>query len=89
MIPKSVLFNWSKGANIRREIIKIIKLCEEKNEPCFLNIIAKKLKLTHVAVKKHTDLLSEEGYIIPINPEGKPIYLKLSETGKEIYSEFN
>ena len=89
MISTSILFFWSKGAELRREIIKLVKSCEENKKPCFLNSLAKELKLTHVAVKKHLDLLIEEGYVKPINPDGKPIYLKLSEKGKEIYKEFN
>ncbi|MFH1211157.1 MAG: hypothetical protein V1645_04570 [archaeon] len=87
MIPKSVLFYWSKGAGTRRRILLIIKNANEKNEPCFLNVMAKRLKLTHVAVKKHIDLLVEEGYVEPINPSGKPVYLRLSDSGKGIIKE--
>lgn len=62
---------------------------EKKNKPCLLNIIAKKLNLTHVAVKKHLDLLTEEKYIKSINSSGKPIYLKLTNSGKETVKELS
>ncbi len=88
MISKSILFYWSKGAELRRKIIRLVKSCEEKNNPCFLNNLAKEFKVTHVAVKKHIDILLEEGYIEAINPGGKPIYLKLSKKGLEMANEF-
>ncbi|HZX44307.1 MAG TPA: hypothetical protein VFF28_01350 [Candidatus Nanoarchaeia archaeon] len=87
MIPKSILFYWSKGADVRRKILKILSDCEKQAKPCFLNIAAKKLSLTHVAVKKHIDLMVEEGYIEPINPKGKPVFLKLTPLGKGVIKE--
>jgi DNA-binding MarR family transcriptional regulator len=87
MLSKTILFYWSKGAETRRKLIQFIYECEKKNKPCFLNIIAEKLNLTHVAVKKHLDILIEEKYIKTINPSGKPIYLKLTNSGKEIIKE--
>lgn len=87
MLPKTILFYWSKGADTRRKIIKSTHECEKKNKPCFLNILAKKFNLTHVAVKKHVDLLIEEKFIEPINPSGKPVYLRLTSSGKEILKE--
>jgi len=89
MISESILFYWSKGAELRRKIIKLVENCEAKKKPCFLNILAKELKLTHVAVKKHLDILLEEGYLQQLNPGGKPIYLKLTKKGKRLSGEFN
>jgi len=88
MLPKSILFYWSKGAGMRREIIKIVGRCKNNNKPCFLNLIARKLKMSHVAVKKHLDLLIGEGYIKQINPNGKPVYLQLRKKGKDVLEEF-
>ena len=88
MISKSILFYWSKGAKIRRKIISLVHNLNEKNKPCFLNILSKELKVSHVAVKKHVDLLHEEHYIDFINPKGKPVYLKLSKKGLELIEEF-
>ncbi len=88
MISKSILFYWSKGADIRRRILLFINKHNKKNKPCFLNQIAKELEVTHVAAKKHIDLLVEEGYISQINPKGKPIYLGLTEKGSKVVSEF-
>lgn len=85
---KTILFYWSKGANVRRDIISLIHKCSEREEPCFLNYLSKKLKLTHVAVKRHLDLLIENGYIKQMNPKGKPVYLQLTSKGKDIIKEF-
>ena len=73
---------------MRRKIIKIIGKCGELNKACFLNSIAKELKISHVGAKKHLDFLSEENYIEGINPQGKPVYLKLTKKGEELYREF-
>ncbi|MBS1266303.1 MAG: hypothetical protein MAG795_00270 [Candidatus Woesearchaeota archaeon] len=89
MISKSILFYWSKGADTRRSVLFIIDELSKLNKPCFLNIIAKKLKITHVGIKKHVDLLIEEKYIEPINPDGKPIYLKLSKSGQDMVKELS
>jgi predicted ArsR family transcriptional regulator len=87
MLPKSILFYWSKGATTRRKMLKLVAMLEDKNKPCFLNLIAKKLHITHVAAKKHIDLLIEEGYLKQINPHGKPIYLKLTKKGRDTVKE--
>lgn len=87
MLPKTLLFFWSKGANTRRKIIKLLHECEKKDSPCFINMMAKELDLTHVAIKKHTDLLQEEKFIEAINPSGKPMYLVLTRHGNDVYKE--
>lgn len=89
MLPRTILFYWSKGADTRRKIIRFIGECEKNKKPCFLNAIAKKFKVTHVAVKKHLDLLIEEGYVRQINPKGKPVYLELTKMGKDVLNEFS
>lgn len=88
MISRSILFYWSKGAEIRRRILYIIGEYNQLNKAAFLNTIAKKIKLSHAAVKKHIDLLMEEGYIKPINPKGKPVFLELTKSGTEVAEEF-
>ncbi len=87
MQNKTVLFYWSRGAEVRRDVVRLIGDAQKKNEPAFLNALAKELELSHVAVKKHLDLLVEEGYVESINPDGKPVYLKLSASGKAVYAE--
>ena len=86
---KTILFYWSKGADVRRKIIKIIKEAQGKNEPIFLNRIASILELTHVTVKAHLDLLVEEGYVSIINPEGKPHFLNLTRRGEALCKELS
>jgi len=85
---KSILFYWSKGSGMRVKILNVIDKCSKGKQPCFLNQIAKKLGVSHVAIKKHVDLLLEEGYINELNPGGKPVYLELSESGKSVLAEF-
>jgi len=74
---------------MRRKLLKIISELNQEKKPCFLNVIAKKIKFSHVATKKHIDLLVEEGYLEQINPKGKPVFLKLSSKGKNLIKEFD
>lgn len=85
---KSILFFWGKGAETRVSIIKIIHDCNQKKLPCYLNQLAQKMNLSHVAIMKQLGLLIEEGYVHEINPDGKPIYLELTTKGQEINMEF-
>ena len=87
MISRSVLFYWSKGARTRRRILMETRKLNEADEPCFLNVLSDKLELSHVAVKKHMELLIEEKYIKQINPGGKPIYLEITAAGKDVLEE--
>lgn len=89
MTSESILFYWSKGAETRRKIIWYMHRCEKRDDPCFINKIADELDLSHVAIKKHIDLLVEEDYIKQMNPSGKPIYLKLTEDGKAVVEEMD
>ena len=84
---KTILFYWSKGSEIRRKIIKIIKRCEKENMPCYLNSISAELRLSHVAVKKHLDIMIEDSYVRILNPDGKPQYLQLTEKGNDVINE--
>ena len=86
---KSILFYWSKGAEMRVRILFEINKSNNSNKPCYLNLLSKKIGLTHAAVKKHLDLLVEENYVKEINPKGKPVYLELSKKGLEVLNEFN
>lgn len=86
---KTILFYWSKGADTRRTLIRTIADCERHGEACYLNLLAEKIKLSHVAIKKHLDLMLEEGYIKILNPGGKPVYLALTPKGIEVLKEFS
>lgn len=87
MISRSVLFYWSKGADTRRRILSVIGELNQLHEPCFINVLSEKLDLSHVAIKKHVGLLVDENYIRQMNPNGKPIYLELTEAGREVLDE--
>lgn len=85
---KTILFYWGKGAQTRIKILKLVYSCEKNNHPCFLNFIASNLGLSHVGLKKQVDLLTEEGYLKMLNPDGKPVFLSLTKKGQEIIKEF-
>jgi len=63
--------------------------CEQKNQPCFVSALSRKLKLSHVAILRHLDLMEEDGYVEVLNPGGKPAFLALTETGKTVANEFS
>lgn len=86
---KTILFYWSKGSDTRRKLIRLIAEFERRSEPCYLNLLAEKLGLSHVAIKKHLDLLIEQGYVRVLNPGGKPLFLSLSPLGIEVLREFS
>lgn len=69
-------------------ILKEIGRCSAKGEGCYLNIIATSMKLSHVGIKKHLDLLIDEGYVRVMNPGGKPIFLELTHKGLDVLGEF-
>jgi DNA-binding MarR family transcriptional regulator len=85
---KSILFYWGRGASVRVKLLNEISKLNKQKKPCFLSVLARSLGLSHVAVKKHLDLLIEDGYIATINPEGKPIYVELTDKGLEVLKEF-
>ena len=85
---KSILFYWSKGAEMRVKILNEIYKCNRENKGCFLSELAKKFGISHVALKKHLDLMIEEGYVEEINPNGKPVFVKLTEKGTKTLKEF-
>ena len=87
MISRSVLFYWSKGADTRRRILSVAKELNDEERPCFLNVLSEKLELSHVALKKHVDLLIDEKYMKPLNPHGKPIYLEVTNKGREVLDD--
>ncbi len=87
-MSKFILFYWSKGAEMRVKILNLLHKCNKKNEPCYESFLAEKLGLSHVAIKKHLDLMLEEGFIRALNPEGKPVYLEITAKGIEVLEEF-
>jgi len=86
---KTILFYWSRGAETRRSIVRFMAACARRSKPCYLNTLAEKLKLSHVAVKKHVDLLIEEDYVRVMNPGGKPAFLALTGKGNEVFREIS
>ncbi|MFB6242203.1 MAG: helix-turn-helix domain-containing protein [Candidatus Nanosalina sp.] len=85
-MDESVLFYFSKGSDTRREIVRVVE--EKEDEGIYLNKLAEELDLSHVAVRKHLELLLENSYLEYINPEGKPKYLELTEKGERVLEDF-
>jgi len=86
---KTILFYWSKGSDTRVRMIRVIAECEREGKPCYLNLIAQKLSLSHVALKRHLDILIKYEYVEILNPGGKPVYLALTPKGIEVLKEFS
>jgi predicted ArsR family transcriptional regulator len=86
---KTILFYWSKGADTRVRIIREVGRLGGGNKPCYLNSVAETLGISHTAAKKHIDLLVEEKYLRVLNPGGKPLFLELTDSGKDVLSEFS
>lgn len=74
---------------MRRKLVVIMRRCDESKKPCFQSELARRLKLSHVAVLQHIALLEEEGYVRKLNPGGKPAFLALTEKGRKVAEEFS
>ncbi len=86
---KSVLFYWSKGANVRRKLMVYAANREKEREPYFLNSIAAHLNISRTAAKKHLKLLLNGKFLTEVNPGGKPVFLRLTKAGKRIVKELS
>jgi predicted ArsR family transcriptional regulator len=86
---KTIVFYWSKGSRTRIRMVLAIAACEREGEPCYLNLISKRLGVSRVALKKHLDVLLKYGYVHVLNPRGKPNYLALTQKGIEVLREFS
>lgn len=87
-MPKSILFYWGKGSSMRVKLLHEIHKANLEQKPCYLNLLAEKVGVSHVAAKKHLDLMIEEEYVREINPNGKPVYLEITEKGIGVLNEF-
>ncbi|MHA2105308.1 MAG: hypothetical protein ACW981_17910 [Candidatus Hodarchaeales archaeon] len=88
----SMLFIWTKGAKIRREIIRVVYGLQKKNESIFLSKITEEINeifqektITISVVRFHLKSLIKYGLIQEINKGGRPEYLKLSQEGLDSY----
>ncbi|VVB99837.1 Uncharacterised protein [uncultured archaeon] len=86
---KTILFYWSRGADTRVKLMLLIAKSEKSGKPCYINTLAAALKLSHVAIMKHLELLIDEKYVKILNPGGKPQYLALTPEGKKVAREFS
>ncbi|OLS26384.1 MAG: hypothetical protein HeimC3_09340 [Candidatus Heimdallarchaeota archaeon LC_3] len=89
----SLLFIWTKGAKIRREIVKIVFSYQEKNEAIFLSKITNDLiekytekKVTISLVRFHLKSLEKYNLIESINKGGRPEYLSLTREGLDAFN---
>ncbi len=86
-LTRRIFFNWGRGATTNVGILDLVDNCAKNKEPCYINILADSIGLSHVAIKKKVDIFIEQGYIEIINPNGKPHYLLLTDKGKELLNE--
>lgn len=82
-----VLFYLSEGGSVRLEILQLTREANAEEEGIYLNKLADELDMSHVGVRKHLELLLNNGYVEYRNPGGKPKYLKLTEEGERILEE--
>lgn len=86
-MDETVLFYLSEGGEMRLNILKLVKEAEEQQEGMYLNKLADELDVSHVAARKHVQLLLEENYLAYKNPDGKPKFLELTTDGYRVLSE--
>jgi predicted transcriptional regulator len=86
-----MLFIWTKGAKIRREIIKVINVSQKNNESIFLSKITNEINnffqektITISVVRFHLKSLIKYGLVQEINKGGRPEYLKLTKEGLDV-----
>ena len=85
---ESVIFLHSRGAELRRKIIRSLYLQENEKIRYCSSTLARKSSISKVAMKKHIDYLVYLGYIDKINPMGKPIFLRLTPKGSKTAKKF-
>jgi DNA-binding MarR family transcriptional regulator len=83
MQMEEIILLYSNGAPIRRKILQLFHTKEKDSWPLCLTSVAGQFDISKVAIKRHVDLLLENGYLEKINPAGKPVYLKLTSKGTE------
>lgn len=88
-MDETVLFFLSEGGDVRCTIVRLVKEANDAQEGIYLNVLAEELGMSHVAARKHVQLLLEEGYLAYKNPDGNPKYLELTEKGEDIYAEIS
>jgi len=85
---ENLMFLWSKGAATKVDLLEHVLSCNKQNEPCYIAILARKFSISHVAIKKHVDLMLVHGYLEVENPGRKPRYLRLTKKGHDVLGKF-
>ena len=83
-----IIFLHSKGSETKRKIIKILYQQDKEARIHCLTTLADNLSISKVAIKKHVDYLNYMGYIYKINPNGKPVFLKLTSKGVDVIKKY-
>lgn len=86
-MDETVLFFLSDGGDTRLKILELVEEAEENKEGMYLNKLSDELEISHVAARKHLQILLEEEYLKYKNPDGKPKYLELTEDGYRVLRE--
>ena len=83
-----ILFKLTKGADTRKEIIKRLKRQEEDVYRHCLLSLAMDMRTSEAGIKKHIDLLTSKGYIQRVEKNKKPIFLQLTNKGRDAAIKF-
>lgn len=86
-MDEAVLFYLSPAGEKRLTILRLVNEAEDEQEGMYLNKIADELDISHVAARKHLELLLEGDYLRYKNPDGKPKYLEMTTDGYRVLSE--
>ncbi len=87
MMDETVLFYLLEAGDKRLKMLRLVTEAEEEQEGMYLTKLAENLDISHVAARKHLQLLLDEGYLQYKNPDGKPKFLELTEEGHDILED--
>lgn len=85
---ENIIFLHSKGAEVKRKIIGTLFVQDIHQHIHSLSSLSFEFNISKVAVKKHLDYLHYMGYVEKINPNGKPVFLRLTDKGRQTAKKF-
>lgn len=86
-MDETVLFYLSEAGDKRLKMLQLVAEAEEEKEGMYLTKMAEEIGISHVAARKHLQLLLDENYLQYKNPDGKPKFLELTEKGRGVLED--
>ncbi|MDY6778707.1 MAG: winged helix-turn-helix domain-containing protein [Candidatus Nanohaloarchaea archaeon] len=86
-MDETVLFYLSEAGDKRLKMLQLVSEAEEEQEGMYLTKMAEEIGISHVAARKHLQLLLEEGYLRYKNPDGKPKFLEMTDKGRSVLED--